>query len=149
VCMYFFQILQPCGLSLTAGFLTILNHHRQQNGGVEDICIIMQTSLTLSTFPRVPQAANDYSICLPDNWKHQISPADQQWIGHSLYVGKGKLNESAFKLWWYPPDIPSGKPKAESYHIKCLFLWAPRCMWMVDECEKSTFQCSVDLQKGL
>lgn len=88
--------------------------------------------MTQSIFPRVQRAGNDYSIRLPDNWKSQISPTDQQWIGRSLYAKKGKLNESAFKLWWYPPDIPSGKPKAESYHMKRLFFWAPRHMWMVD-----------------
>ena len=64
--------------------------------------------------------------------RNQINPADQQWIGHSLYVKKGKLNDSAFELWWHPPDIPFVAPKADTYHMKRLFLWAPRRMWMID-----------------
>ena len=57
---------------------------------------------------------------------------DRNWIGHALFVAKGKLTPN-LKLWWHPPsnDLPTTKPNPESYHRKRLFLWMPRRMWKV------------------
>ena len=77
--------------------------------------------------------AIDYSLRLPKGWRTRIAQGDQRWIGHSLFVAKGKLAPS-LRLWWYPPayKLPQGQPMPESYHHRRLFLWMPRKMWQVD-----------------
>ena len=62
-----------------------------------------------------------------------MAPVDQEWIGRTLFVKKGKLT-STLKLWWHPPEVDyqSSPPEPDTYHRKRLLLWAPRIMWDVD-----------------
>lgn len=83
-------------------------------------------------FAALPRQHQDFSLRLPQGWKN-VRLADRSWIGHSLFVAKGKLT-SNLKLWWHPPpfQLSSTKPSPEFYHMKRLFLWMPRKMWRVD-----------------
>ena len=98
----------------------------------------LEVSPQASVFAVVSRQPHDYSARLPQGWNQNIHPADSTWIGHSLFVAKGKLT-SNLQMWWHPPpfQLTSAKPSPESYNRKRLFLWMPRKMWRVD------FQCPV------
>ena len=83
--------------------------------------------------PPIPRHATDFSLRLPKGWRENISHGDQGWIGHALFVSKGKLATN-LKLWWHPPDykLPTGQPSPDTYHHQRLFLWMPRRMWRVE-----------------
>ena len=91
-------------------------------------------TIPASTLPR-PTA--DFSLRLPQGWRQNIREGDRKWIGHNLFVAKGKLTPH-LKLWWYPPalEAPTAQPSPEQYHHKRLFLWMSHKMWLVN------FQCS-------
>lgn len=92
--------------------------------------------------PLLPCQSHDYGLRLPQGWNQNVKLADRNWIGHSLFVAKGKMTPN-LKMWWHPPPIQlsSAKPSPESYHRKRLFLWMPRKMWKVDfrcpQCQSS------------
>ena len=77
----------------------------------------------------------DFSQRLPLDWTTKVDPADQQWIGQSLFKNKGSLNDH-LKSWWYPSQLPAPSfyaiPSVASYYLKRLFLWMPRRMWSID-----------------
>ena len=58
--------------------------------------------------------------------------ADREWVGKSVFAGKGKLT-SPLQLWWQPPQIDhTAAPVADRYHLRKLFLWMPRRMWKIE-----------------
>ena len=81
----------------------------------------------------LPRHATDYSLRLPKGWKGNVAQGDQGWIGHALFVSKGKLTTN-LRLWWHPPPygLPQGQPTPGAYHHRRLILWMPRKMWLVD-----------------
>ena len=83
--------------------------------------------------PQLPRHPTDFSLRLPQGWRQNIAEGDRQWIGRALFVAKGVLT-SKLKLWFYPPphELPASQPNPDNYHLRRLFLWAPRRMWKVD-----------------
>ena len=83
--------------------------------------------------PTLTRNKIDYSNRLPEGWKDNLLPEDQQWVGSQLFAKKGEL-VSSLKMWWHPPQPPGPKstlsvPSAGSYFLRRLFLWMPRKMW--------------------
>ena len=83
--------------------------------------------------PTLTRNKIDYSNRLPEGWKDNLIPEDQQWVGSQLFAKKGEL-VSSLKMWWHPPQPPGPKstlsvPSAGSYFLRRLFLWIPRKMW--------------------
>ena len=81
----------------------------------------------------MPRHSTNYSLRLPKGWSGHMAPGDQGWIGHSLFVAKGKLSP-ALRLWWHPPSykLPQSQPSPEDYHHRRLLLWMPRRLWQVN-----------------
>ena len=63
--------------------------------------------------------------------------SDLAWIGKALYSAKNQLSP-VLHNWYYPPMPPmtlssaGSPPSAESFHLRRLFLWAPRKMWNIN-----------------
>ncbi len=49
-------------------------------------------------FAALPRQPQNYGLRLPQGWKQNIEPGDRNWIGHSLFVAKGKMT-SNLKMW--------------------------------------------------
>ena len=61
-----------------------------------------------------------------------MAPVDQEWMGRTLFVKKGKLT-SMLKLWWHPPEVNHHSSlQPDTYHQRRLLLWLPRMMWQVN-----------------
>ena len=61
-----------------------------------------------------------------------MAPVDQEWVGRTLFVKKGKLT-SMLKLWWHPPEVNHHSSlQPDTYHQRRLLLWLPRMMWQVN-----------------
>ena len=66
---------------------------------------------------------------LPNGWHQNLAAIDREWIGRTLFVGKGKLTNS-LKLWWHPPAVKYS-PVSLNLDTRRLLLWAPRMMWKI------------------
>ena len=72
----------------------------------------------------------------------RMAPADMQWIGREVFVGKdaGKKEIAArlrrpLQLWHNPPPVltdGTAKPKPGNYFLRRLFFWMPRLMFQFD-----------------
>jgi len=73
---------------------------------------------------------------LPQGWEPNMSSGDRAWVGHTLFVGLGKLAPS-LKNWWYlpPPDhLASTPPSLCLLPSPEALSWMPRTMWRLDLC---------------